>query len=192
MSASQRGMRRGGSNAPVRAKKETVNMHAVTRCLVVVLLALPFSPAAFSQAQAGTIEKVAAMGWGSNVEITCALTLGQTLGELFSPVLSVPDMAKKWKANWEAKEGALGAIPQETRDNVTKALKALNDAIASDPAINWNARDLHAKKWKDLPGGSAGKAAVRKAFSDLQAGGMMMLKFVGRPEDQDADETTLD
>jgi len=167
-------------------------MRSAAGFTVVAMFALAVSLVSFSQpAQAGTVEEVAAMGWGGNVEVTCALTQGQTLGELFSPALSVADMAKKWKENWEKKSGALGSVPQDTKDKIAKALEDLNSAISSG-GLKSNAKDLNIKKWKELPGEAVNKAKARTAFDELQKNGMLMLKFINRPEDQDADQETTE
>jgi len=153
-------------------------MKARVRCLTALLLVLACSGAAFAQSELGQ--------WGNNVQVTCALTRGQSFSALFSNTLLVSDMVRQWKQNFET---APPVVPEAAE--IQSALNVLVRAFALDSRIRWTAQDVTVRRWADLPGNPTTKKKIRGAFEILKADGLMCLSFLNRGEYEQAPQALV-
>lgn len=151
------------------------------RCLLGVLFFCAIiSPEALPEE--GGIAALEALGWDGRVVLTCALTAGQTFGQLYSDEFFVREMVSGWRDNFLANSPSV--MDSQTRLKVWLALQQLCVALQADKQINWTARELFLEKWDDLPASGKGvKSIIRGAFKTLKDSGFTALSFMSRAED---------
>ena len=172
-------------------------MNNMTRCLVLALLVSSFSLVVFgaevAQKKATGVDPEK---WGHNAVVTSVLTADQSFADLYSNTLTLTEVVAKWVANFKP-ESLPPGVNHGKVTNIVKALDDLSSIVRPESAefdqeiAQWTPYRIHTATWKDLPGKTNKKAAVRNAFDALQRAGIMCLTFMNRKEEDHVTPETL-